>query len=70
MPDDRNQEYADGDADFANWLEEVEPFCAMDTWGFAGIHDLRDQMWRASYEAGDTPLEAWQNAVCDGILEP
>jgi hypothetical protein len=70
MPDDRNQEYAEGDQDFADWLEEVDTFCEEATWGFAGIHDLRDHMWRSAYDAGDSPKEAWANAVCDGILEP
>jgi hypothetical protein len=69
MATKRNEEYARDDADFAEWLDEVDALCKDMTGGFLGIHDLRDHLWRSAYDSGDTPEEAWSTAVCDGIME-
>ncbi len=67
MPDDRNKEYAGGDPDFAEWLDDVDQFCLRKT-GLS-IQDLRDYLWRDAFDSGSTPKEAWSDAVCDGIME-
>ena len=65
---DRNHDYAGGDRAFSMWLRSVDGLCERAI-GLS-IHDLRDHMWRDLYDDDISPMEAWEIAMEDGILEP
>ena len=46
---------------FQQWMREVDQIL-VDHIGFSS-EDLRDRMWRVSYDAGDLPTEAIEDLV-------
>ena len=46
---------------FHQWMEEVDQILVNHI-GFSSM-DLRDRMWRSSYDAGDLPTEAIEDLV-------
>lgn len=65
MLDDRAEDYADGDGEFAVWLREVDKI--VDASLDLGIFDLEDLDYRTSYDAGDTPVDCVKEVVVPGL---
>jgi hypothetical protein len=63
----RAEEYADGDLEFATWLEEVDEIVC-DGLGMS-VFDLRDMLFRDSYAAGETPQEFVDAVVATNVME-
>lgn len=52
---------------YAEWMREVNAISLRKTG--VSVFELPDWTWRMSYDAGDTPADAWRAAVDDGILQ-
>jgi hypothetical protein len=63
----RAEEYAEGDLEFANWLEAIDLLIQKQVQ--LSLFDLEDMDLRASFDSGDTPEMCLLEVVAEAVAE-